>query len=100
MITTFNRCVGRRVGWGATAAATSTAADSREAAIALVHLRLAGRATQALPDPPDVLRGVCARPLERRVVGVRRGRIPRRTELDQVLDHQAVRAEQPNPVAV
>jgi len=53
-----------------------------------------------LPHLPDVFARERASPLERRVVDVCRVGVLRRPELDQVLDQESVRAEEPDPVAV
>src|SRR4249920_3682894 len=59
-----------------------------------------GRGSAALADPPDLLGGPLAGPFERGEVVVAGRGVLGRTELDEVLDLEAVVPEEPDPVAV
>src|SRR5581483_4314860 len=58
-----------------------------------------GRALE-LPRLPDLLRRPAVRPLSRHPVVPRLRPLGRRLELDEILDLEAVRAQQPDPLAV
>src|SRR5512141_1133058 len=91
---TFSRCessFGNNLGHEA-AAATITAVT--------ITTRMRARTLATLRELPDVLGREAPGPLERREPRVRGAGVGRRTELDQVLDLEAVRAEQADPLAV
>src|SRR5581483_1942304 len=90
-------------GGGWKAATTSTSSDSPAETAARRLVRLADTtlvALVALTDLPDALQRPAARPLEVGDVPVGGARVRRRARLDQVLDLQPVRPEQPDPLAV
>src|SRR5690349_19473080 len=60
----------------------------------------AGGASATLSRLPDVLPGPAACPVDRNPVSVARRRVFGRTELDQRLELESLRPQQPNPFAV